>query len=58
MKGITVKNIGTPTTNGNTSSVNASYEVKDKDGNTTPLNVTFGLKNVNGEWKISSYKIN
>ena len=58
MKGITVKNIGTPTTNGNSSSVNASYEVKDKDGNTTPLNVTFGLKNVNGEWKISSYKIN
>ena len=58
MKGITVKNIGTANTNGNTSTVNASYEVKDKDGNATPLNVTFGLKNVNGEWKISSYKIN
>ena len=58
VKGITVKNIGAPQTNGNASTVVATYEVKDKDGKSTPLNVTFGLKNVNGDWKISSYKIN
>jgi len=38
--------------------VNATYDVTDKEGKTTALQVTFGLKNVNGEWKISSYKIN
>lgn len=58
VKSVSVKNIGTPTVSGTTSSVNATYDVKDKDGRTTSLNVTFGLKNVNGEWKISSYKIN
>ncbi len=58
VKSVSVKNIGTPTISGTTSSVNATYDVKDKDGRTTSLNVTFGLKNVNGEWKISSYKIN
>ena len=58
VKSVSVKNIGAPTVNGNSSSVNATYDVKDKDGKTTSLNVTFGLKNVNGEWKISSYKIN
>ncbi len=58
VKGISVKNIAAPQINGNASTVNATYDVKDKDGKATSLNVTFGLKNVNGEWKISSYKIN
>ena len=58
VKSINVKNIATGTTGANSSTVNATYDVTDKDGRTTALNVTFGLKNVNGEWKISSYKVN
>ncbi|MBF8457808.1 hypothetical protein IV494_11520 [Kaistella sp. G5-32] len=58
VKNITVKNISAPKTSANSSSVNATYDVTDKNGKTTALLVTFGLKNVNGEWKISSYKIN
>lgn len=58
VKNINVKNISTNNTNSNTASVNATYDVTDKNGKTTALQVTFGLKNVNGEWKISSYKIN
>ncbi len=38
--------------------LSATYEVTDKEGNSTTLNVTFSLKNTNGEWKISNYKIN
>ncbi len=58
VKSINVKNIATGTTGANSSTVNATYDVTDKEGRTTALNVTFGLKNVNGEWKISSYKVN
>lgn len=58
VKNVTVKNISTNASNANLSSVNATYDVTDKNGRTTSLKVTFGLKNVNGEWKISSYKIN
>lgn len=58
VKSISVKNISPAKISGNTSSVNATYDVKDKNGNTTSLHVTFGLKNENGQWKISSYKIN
>ncbi|MGZ5187936.1 MAG: hypothetical protein ACXWB5_00710 [Kaistella sp.] len=58
VKNINVKNIATQNTGTNTASVNATYDVTDKSGKTTALQVTFGLKNVNGEWKISSYKIN
>ncbi|MGZ5192300.1 MAG: hypothetical protein ACXWVV_00175 [Kaistella sp.] len=58
VKNINVKNIATQNTGANTASVNATYDVTDKSGKTTALQVTFGLKNVNGEWKISSYKIN
>ncbi|SHI97753.1 hypothetical protein SAMN05443429_10733 [Cruoricaptor ignavus] len=58
VKNISIKSIGKPTVSGNAATVNASYEATDKEGNTTPLKVTFGLKNVNGNWKISSYKIN
>lgn len=57
-KNVSVKNITTNATNANVSSVNATYDVTDKNGRTTSLKATFGLKNVNGEWKISSYKIN
>lgn len=58
VKNVSVKNISTNGTGTNSSSVNATYDVTDKNGKTTSLKVTFGLKNVNGEWKISSYKIN
>lgn len=58
VKNINVKNISTTSTSSSAASVNATYDVKDKEGKTTSLHVTFGLKNVNGEWKITSYKIN
>jgi len=58
IKNVSVKNITTTATSPNSSSVNATYDVTDKNGRTTSLKATFGLKNVNGEWKISSYKIN
>ncbi|ACU08845.1 hypothetical protein FIC_02412 [Flavobacteriaceae bacterium 3519-10] len=58
VKNINVKNITTNNAAGSSASVNATYDVTDKTGKTTALQVTFGLKNVNGEWKISSYKIN
>ena len=46
------------TASANTASVNATYDITDKEGRVTAVQVTFGLKNVNGDWKISSYKIN
>lgn len=58
LKNVSVKNINTTQTTTNSASVNATYDVTDKSGKTTALQVTFGLKSVNGEWKISSYKIN
>lgn len=58
VKSISVKNMTTNNTTANSASVNATYDITDKDGRTTAVQVTFGLKNVNGDWKISSYKIN
>lgn len=58
VKNVSVKNITSNLSNANAASVNATYDVTDKSGRTTSLKATFGLKNVNGEWKISSYKIN
>jgi len=58
VKNVSVKNITTNAANTSGASVNATYDVTDKNGKTTSLKVTFGLKNVNGDWKISSYKIN
>ncbi|KMQ69878.1 NTF2-like N-terminal transpeptidase [Chryseobacterium sp. FH2] len=58
VKNVNVKNITSNAANANSASVNATYDVTDKNGKTTSLKVTFGLKNVNGDWKISSYKIN
>ncbi|WP_027376982.1 NTF2-like transpeptidase [Kaistella palustris] len=58
VKNVTVKNLTTSSATATAASVNATYDVTDKSGKTTALQVTFGLKNVNGQWKISSYKIN
>ncbi|MGI9651141.1 hypothetical protein [Chryseobacterium sp. RLHN22] len=58
IKNVSVKNVTTNASTANSSSVSATYDVTDKNGRTTSLKATFGLKNVNGEWKISSYKIN
>ena len=58
VKSISVKNMTTNNTTANSASVNATYDITDKEGRTTAVQVTFGLKNVNGDWKISSYKIN
>lgn len=58
VKSVNVKNVTTNASGTNSASVNATYDVTDKSGKTTALKVTFGLKNVNGDWKISSYKIN
>jgi hypothetical protein len=58
IKNVSVKNMTTNASNANSASVNATYDVTDKSGKTTALKVTFGLKNVNGDWKISSYRIN
>ena len=57
VKSINVKNITAVNTTANSSSVNATYDVTDKNGKTTALKVTFGLKNVNGEWKIYSLSL-
>lgn len=58
VKNISVKNISTKNISGNNANVGATYDVTDKDGKVTSLQVTFGLKNVNGDWKITSYQIN
>lgn len=58
VKNIAVKNLTTNSASASAASVNATYDIVDKDGKTTAVQVTFGLKNINGDWKISSYKIN
>lgn len=58
VKSLSVKNVSTNSSSDKAATVNATYEVTDNNGKTTSLKVTFGLKNSNGEWKISSYKIN
>lgn len=58
VKNVNVKNVSTNSASENAASVSATYDVTSKDGKTTALKVTFGLKNINGDWKISSYKIN
>jgi hypothetical protein len=57
VKSLSVKNISTTNTTPTTSTVVATYDVVDKSGKSTSLKVNFGLKNTNGEWKISSYQI-
>lgn len=58
VKNINIKKISTISSTSDNASVNALYEVTDKDGKLVSLNVTFGLKHTNSEWKIISYKIN
>lgn len=58
VQSLSVKDISNSSVSENSASVNASYDVTDKNGNKNALKVTFGLKNVNGNWKISSYRIN
>lgn len=58
VKNIKVNSVSAPITKDNTSTINANYDVTDKDGNTTSLNVTYGLKSTANGWKITSYKIN
>ena len=58
VKSLNVKNVKTLNSSNTNANISATYDVTDKNGKTTSLNVDFGLKNVNGEWKISSYKIN
>lgn len=56
-KSLHVKNISSVSSTGNNASVNATYDVTDKAGNTTALQVSFGLRQEDGQWKISSYTI-
>lgn len=58
VKNLNIKNISANSITAASASVNATYDVTSKDGKTTALKVTFVLKNVNGDWKISNYKIN
>jgi hypothetical protein len=58
IKNLNVNSVSTNTSSDNSASVNANYNVTDKNGNMVALDVTYGLKNTNGIWKISSYKIN
>ncbi|QDP86655.1 hypothetical protein FNJ88_07755 [Chryseobacterium sp. SNU WT5] len=58
VKSINVKSMSTNNASANAANVNATYDITDKTGKVTAIQVTFGLKNVNGDWKISSYKIN
>jgi len=58
VKNISVKNIAVPYNKDNSANVNVTYDVTDKNGKVTSLNVTYGLKAVNNNWKITTYKIN
>lgn len=58
VQNLNVNNISTASATASSATVNAAYDVTDKNGKITALKVTFGLKNVNGEWKISNYRIN
>lgn len=58
VKNLEVNSVSMNNSNDKNASVIANYNVTDKNGNTVALDVTYGLKNINGTWKISSYKIN
>jgi len=58
VKNINVKNIAVPFNKDSSANVNVTYDVTDKNGKVTSLNVTYGLKAVNNNWKITTYKIN
>ena len=58
VRSVNVKSISTVNSSPSNSTVGATYDVTDKNGRTTSLQVVFGLENVDGEWMITSYKIN
>ncbi|MCG2794185.1 MAG: hypothetical protein L6262_11635 [Weeksellaceae bacterium] len=58
VKKIVVKNIAVPYNKDNSANVNVTYDLTDKNGKVSSLNVTYGLKAVNNNWKITTYKIN
>lgn len=58
VKSVKVNSLSAPVTKDNAATINANYDVTDKDGNVTSLNVTYGLKSTSNGWKITSYKIN
>lgn len=58
VKNLNVKGINTTASGPSNASVSATYDVTDKNGNTTPVKASFGLKNVDGQWKITSYRFN
>ncbi len=58
VKNINVKSISVPYNKDNSANVNVTYDVTDKNGKTTSLSVTYGLKAINNNWKITTYKIN
>ena len=58
VKSVEVKNISMKSSSDKAASVNAVYQIVDKEGKSIMLNVSYGLKQVDDSWKISSYKVN
>ena len=58
VKSVEVKNISVKSSSDKAASVNAVYQIIDKEGKSIMLNVSYGLKQVDDSWKISSYKVN
>lgn len=58
VKNLNITSVTTTNTSDKKATVDAKYNVTDKNGNTVTLDVTYGLQNNNGTWKISNYKIN
>ena len=58
VKSVEVKNISAKSSSDKAASVNAVYQIVDKEGKSIMLNVSYGLKQVDDSWKISSYKVN
>lgn len=58
VKSISVKNISAKGNNDKNASVNATYQMIDKDGNVLIINASYQLKQTDNGWKIINYKIN
>jgi hypothetical protein len=58
VKSVEVKNISVKSSSDKAASINAVYQIVDKEGKSIILNVSYGLKQVDDSWKISSYKVN
>ena len=58
VKSVEVKNISVKSSSDKAATVNAVYQIVDKEGKSIMLNVSYGLKQVDDSWKISSYKVN